>query len=256
MISTDARHSRPAEAGDAAGSGRTTSIVRVLVVDAALDVEEQLRPLLEADRFTTRFLTDGSDALDVVRDWDPAVVVLNPVLPDLDGIELCRSLRTFSDAYVILLSDRDGEVDTIIGLSVGADDYVTKPFKPREVVARVKAMLRRPRASSMQRADETSLRRFGDLTIDPMALEVRCGDRQVALTPLEFKILDTLSSNPRIVFTRANLIERVWGPNWFGGEHVVDVHVSNLRRKLANASEDPYREFVRTVRGHGYRFVS
>jgi DNA-binding response OmpR family regulator len=257
MTSMKAHHTEPDgsdHVGAAAGPHHVEP-ARVLVVDTDPSVEGRLRPVLEAERFVTRFLADGAEVLDVVRTWDPVVIVLNPVLPDADGIELCRTLRTISDAYVILLSERDGEVDTIIGLSVGADDYMTKPFREREVVARAKAMLRRPRGAGAPGA-EASVRRFGDLSIDPMGLEVSVAGRQVALTPLEFKILDTLTSNPRVVFTRANLIERVWGPNWFGGEHVVDVHVSNLRRKLASVSDDPYREFLRTVRGHGYRFVT
>lgn len=229
---------------------------RVLVVDGDSEVERQLRPVLEAERFEVRYLSGADDVCDVVREWDPAVLLLDPVLPDGDGIDLCRELRTFSDLYVIMLSDRTGEIDLLIGLSVGADDYVVKPFRAREIAARIKAMMRRPRGSAVRRAEAEGVRVFGDCRIDPMARELVLDSQVVDLTPLEFKIIDTLSSNPRVVFTRANLIERVWGPNWFGGDHVVDVHVSNLRRKLAKASTDPDREFVRTVRGHGYRFMA
>ena len=142
---------------------------------------------------------------------------------------------------------RADEVDKIVGLSTGADDYVTKPFSPGELVARVRALLRRPRGET----PSTSARRFGDLVIDPLAREVRQGDRLVELTRLEFDLLDALSDSPRVAFSRAQLLERVWGPTWFGDEHVVDVHIANLRRKLGDDGAAP--RYVRTVRGVGSR---
>jgi len=165
----------------------------------------------------------------------------------MDGIEACRQIRAFSDAYILMLTAKAEEVDKIVGLSTGADDYVTKPFSPGELVARVRALLRRPRGSSDERF---AVRRFGDLEIDPLAREVRRDGEPVELTRLEFELLDTLSEQPRVAFTRAQLLERVWGP-WFGDEHVVDVHVANLRRKLGD--EARAGRYVRTVRGVGYR---
>jgi len=170
------------------------------------------------------------------------------MLPGVDGIEACRRIRAFSDAYIVMLTAKAEEVDKIVGLSVGADDYVTKPFSPRELVARIRAMLRRPR----QAADVGEpVRRFGDLTVDPAAREVLLDGRPVELTRLEFDLLDALSGSPRLVLTRSQLLERVWGPSWFGDDHVVDVHIANLRQKLGDDPRSP--RYIRTVRGVGYR---
>jgi DNA-binding response OmpR family regulator len=177
------------------------------------------------------------------------VVVLDLMLPGIDGVEVCRQLRTFSDAYVIMLTARTDEVDTLIGLSVGADDYLTKPFSPRELVARVKAMLRRPRTAGP--ADAAPARRIGALTIDPQAREVHLTGQLVELTRTEFDILDALSAHPRTVFTRARLVESVWGNGWIGDDHLVDVHIGHLRRKLGDDPTDP--RYILTVRGVGYR---
>jgi DNA-binding response OmpR family regulator len=165
-------------------------------------------------------------------------------------VEVCRRLRTFTDAYVIMLTARTEEVDKLIGLAVGADDYLTKPFSPRELTARVKAMLRRPR--SPQPADTGApVRQFGDLTIDPAAREVMAVGKPMELTRLEFDLLDTLSAQPRVAFSRRQLVEHVWGDTWFGDEHIVDVHIVRLRRKLGDDATHP--RYVLTVRGVGYR---
>jgi DNA-binding response OmpR family regulator len=170
------------------------------------------------------------------------------MLPKVDGIEACRRIRTFSDAYIVMLTARAEEVDKIVGLSIGADDYLTKPFSPRELVARIRAMLRRPRAAE---AGTEPLRRFGDLTIDRAAREALRNGVPVELTRIEFDLLDALSESARLVLTRSQLLERVWGPSWFGDDHVVDVHIANLRRKLGDDPRSP--RYVRTVRGVGYR---
>jgi DNA-binding response OmpR family regulator len=167
----------------------------------------------------------------------------------MDGIEVCRRIRTFSDAYVIMLTARRDEVDKLVGLSVGADDYLTKPFSPRELVARIRAMLRRPRAGGP--AEARPLRRFGALEIDPAGREVRIGGTEVELTKVEFDLLDALSAEPRVAFSRRRLTERVWGGDWYGDDHVVDVHIANLRRKLGDEAARP--RYIRTVRGVGYR---
>ena len=178
------------------------------------------------------------------------MVVLDLGLPGLDGIEVCRQLRTFSDCYVIMLTARADEIDKLIGLSVGADDYLTKPFSPRELVARVHAMLRRPRAQHPPATDVEALR-FGTLSVDVGAREVRSDGRLVDLTRTEFDVLATLAARPRLVFTRRQLIDAIWGETWVGDEHLVDVHIGHLRRKLG---DDPDAgRFVRTVRGVGYR---
>jgi DNA-binding response OmpR family regulator len=204
--------------------------------------------LLRKEGFHVEEAADGETAVAVARSAEPAVVVLDLNLPKLDGVEVCRQIRTFSDAYVIMLTAKGDEVDKVIGLSVGADDYMTKPFSPRELVARIRAMLRRPRSGV---AESDTVRTFGELRIDPLAREVFRANAKIELTRIEFDLLDVLSSNPRMAFSRAKLLERVWGPDWFGDDHVVDVHVSNLRKKIGDDPGSP--QFVRTVRGVGYR---
>jgi DNA-binding response OmpR family regulator len=225
-----------------------TGSVRVLVVEDSPEFLAVLVPLLRKEGFRVEEAADGESAVAIARTLEPAVVVLDLNLPKLDGVEVCRRIRTFSDAYVIMLTAKADEVDKLIGLSVGADDYMTKPFSPRELVARIRAMLRRPRGGA---ADTETVREFGELRIDPLAREVFRGGAKVDLTRIEFDLLDVLSSNPRMAFSRAKLLERVWGPDWFGDDHVVDVHVSNLRKKIGDDPSSP--RYVRTVRGVGYR---
>lgn len=218
-----------------------------LVVDDEAPLAALVRSYLEREGFEVETAGDGEAGVRVARERRPDVIVLDLMLPGMDGIEACRQIRAFSDAYILMLTAKAEEVDKIVGLSTGADDYVTKPFSPGELVARVRALLRRPRTGSGERF---AVRRFGDLEIDPLAREVRRDGEPVELTRLEFELLDTLSEQPRVAFTRRQLLERVWGP-WFGDEHVVDVHVANLRRKLGD--EARAGRYVRTVRGVGYR---
>ena len=206
-----------------------------------------VRSYLEREGFEVTTAGDGERAIEVVRDLDPDVIVLDLMLPGIDGIEACRQIRAFSNAYVLMLTAKAEEMDKIVGLSSGADDYLTKPFSPGELVARIRALLRRPRQAS----GPAPPRRFGDLVIDPLAREVRKGDAIIELTRLEFDLLDALSESPRVAFSRAQLLERVWGPGWFGDEHVVDVHIANLRHKLGDDGASP--RYIRTVRGIGYR---
>lgn len=234
-----------------AASGPGAARRRALVVDDEPPLVKLVGDYLEREGFEVVTASDGSRAVELAREAQPDVIVLDLMLPDLDGVEACRRIRTFSDAYVIMLTARAEEVDKLIGLSVGADDYLTKPFSPRELIARIRALLRRPREPG--REAETR-RRFGDLTIDPTAREVLRDDAPVELTRLEFDLLDTLSASPNVAFGRAQLIERVWGSDWFGDEHVVDVHIANLRRKLGDDPRAP--RYVGTVRGVGYRMGS
>jgi len=180
--------------------------------------------------------------------------VLDIGRPDIDGVEVCRRVRTFSDAHVLMLTAQDTELDKVVGFEAGADDYVTKPFSVAELVGRVKAVLRRasraPIAAPPVEAPSNA-RRFGSLTLDPLAREVTLEGATLDLTRIEFDLLNTFTAEPRVAFSRAQLLERVWGPNWFGDDHLVDVHVSNLRRKLADDPRSP--DFVCTVRGVGYR---
>jgi DNA-binding response OmpR family regulator len=223
---------------------------RVLVVDDEQALARLVGEYLTRDGFDVAIVADGLAAVDTARASQPDVVVLDLGLPGLDGIEVCRQLRTFSDCYVIMLTARADEIDKLIGLSVGADDYLTKPFSPRELVARVHAMLRRPRATPPPDVDVAALR-FGTLSVDIGAREVRSDGSLVYLTRTEFDVLATLAARPRLVFTRRQLIDAIWGETWVGDEHLVDVHIGHLRRKLG---DDPDAgRFVRTVRGVGYR---
>lgn len=230
---------------------------RALVVDDEAALADVVASYLTREHFEVTVCRTGAEALAVARDVDPDVVVLDLGLPGIDGLEVCRQLRTFSDAYVVMLTARDTEMDTIVGLSVGADDYVTKPFSPRELVARIRAMLRRPRAvpaTLAPAADEAPPRAFGPLSIDTASRQVFLDDEPIALTRTEFDILAALSSRPGLVWSRRQLIDAVWGEPWVGNDHLVDVHVGHVRRKLADDPTDP--RFVHTVRGVGYRMGS
>lgn len=241
---------RVAAAGPAPGASRPPSGLRALVVEDETSLARLLGSYLERDGFETTLIQDGLQAVLAARDVDPDVVVLDLGLPTLDGIEVCRQIRTFSDAYVVMLTARSEEVDTLIGLSVGADDYLTKPFSPRELMARIQAMLRRPR-SPRRGEDHHHDLRFGNLRVDVQGRDVWLGGELVALTRTEFDLLAALAERPRQAFTRRQLIDHVWGEAWVGDEHLVDVHIGHLRRKLGDDATEG--RFVRTVRGIGYR---
>ena len=222
----------------------------VLVVDDEPVLSGTVKNYLERSGMSAQTCGDGLAALDLVRATAPDVVVLDLGLPGMDGVEVCRQLRTFSDCYVLIVTARQDEVDRLIGLSVGADDYVTKPFSVRELVARGQAVLRRPRTHAGTQ-DEEPAWVFGDLRIDTAGREVHLRGEPVALTPTEFDILATLAARPKLAFTRRQILEEVWDTAWVGDDHVVDVHVAHLRRKLG---EDPAApRYVVTVRGVGYR---
>lgn len=209
-----------------------------------------IRKYLEREGFEVHEAFDGPAALEVARRVNPDVVVLDWMLPRMDGMEVLRELRRFSEAYVVMLTARSEEVDKIVMLSAGADDYLTKPFSPGELVARVRAMLRRPRGGKPAEA----LLSFRDIAIDPERREVRLKEKEVSLTALEFDLLLALASRPGFVFGRRRLLERVWGEDYFGDDHVVDVHIANLRKKLNEADEGSRTRYIKTVRGVGYRF--
>lgn len=223
----------------------------VLVVDDEIALAAMVCTYLERAGYRTQRVTSGPEAVRTARELDPDVVVLDLGLPGLDGIEVCRQVRTFSDCYILMLTARSEETDRIVGLSVGADDYMTKPFSVRELVARVHVLLRRPRRS--RAADEADTRVFGDLRIDPGARQVFLDGVPVELTRTEFDLLEVLSSRPRYAWARRQLIDEVWDPAWVGDEHIVDVHVAHLRRKLGDDAGEA--RFVETVRGVGYRML-
>jgi DNA-binding response OmpR family regulator len=221
----------------------------VLVVDDEGPIREIVHRYLQAEGIDVIEAADGPSAIEQFTTHHPDVVVLDVMLPGFDGIEVLRRIRATSDAYVLMLSARTEETDRIIGLAVGADDYVAKPFSARELVARIKALLRRPHmtdATPPQRA-------FAGLSIDDERREVRVHDRSVALSALEFDLLTALSTKPGQVLSRRQLLERVWGFDFFGDERVVDVHIRNLRRALGDDADSP--TWIATVRGVGYKFV-
>jgi DNA-binding response OmpR family regulator len=231
-----------------------------LVVDDEAALADVVASYLQREHFEVTVCHGGAEALAVAREVDPDVVVLDLGLPGIDGLEVCRQLRTFSDAYVVMLTARDTEMDTIVGLSVGADDYITKPFSPRELVARIRAMLRRPRTAAATPgataadAQMPPARLFGPLSIELASRQVFLEGDLIPLTRTEFDILAALSSRPGAVWSRRQLIDAVWGEPWVGNDHLVDVHVGHLRRKLGDDPADP--RFVFTVRGVGYRMAT
>jgi len=221
-------------------------MTHVLIVEDAPEAAELATALLRGAGFDTSSAGTGQAAMELARAHQPDVILLDLGLPDADGTDLCRSLREFSDAYIVMLTSRDDEVDKVLGLKLGADDYVTKPYSPRELLARVEALLRRPRAASDAAEFE---RRIGELLILPEAHQVLIDGEEVPLTRIEFAILDALTERPDRVLSRESLRERVWGADWYSGDHVVDVHMANLRKKIDRNGTN----HIRTVRGVGYR---
>ena len=231
---------------------------RALVVDDEVALARIVASYLNRERFDTRIAHDGPAAVALARDHDPDVVILDLSLPGIDGLEVCRQLRTFSDAYVVMLTARDTETDTLVGLAVGADDYVTKPFSSRELVARIRAMLRRPRAmpdnSGTVTSDTPRPVTIGPLHIDLAARIVSLDGEPIPLTRTEFDLLAALSARPGVVMGRRQLLETVRDGPWVGNDHLVDVHVGHVRRKLGDDPASP--RFIITVRGVGYRMGS
>jgi DNA-binding response OmpR family regulator len=234
---------------EGAGTGGLMEPVgAVLVVEDEVPLAKVVASYLEREGFAVNLAHDGPSAVEEARALHPDLIVLDLMLPGFDGLEVCRRIRTFTDAYIIMLTARDEETDKVIALSVGADDYIVKPFSPRELIARAKAMLRRPRAAAGGELSPVSS--LAGLVVDPDARRAILDGDPVELTRTEFDILATLIARPRSAFTRRQLLEAVWGPGWYGDEHVVDVHVAHLRRKLADDATTP--RFIRTVRGVGY----
>jgi DNA-binding response OmpR family regulator len=250
----EARDGRDGSQAAGAAGARPRSGLRALVVEDETKLAELLGSYLERDGFDVAVVHDGLEAVATARAVDPDVVVLDLGLPSLDGVEVCRQLRTFSDAYVVMLTARSEEVDTLIGLSVGADDYMTKPFSPRVLMARVQAMMRRPRQPERAAEALEGARTFGALVIDTLGRDVWLDGEPLSLTRTEFDLLAALSARPRMAFSRRQLIDAVWGPTWVGDEHLVDVHIGHLRHKLDDDATEG--RFIRTVRGVGYRMGS
>ena len=226
-----------------------------VVIEDDTDVRNLLVELLQQSGFTVTDCETGAEGLRAVREKDPDLVTLDLNLPDLDGIEVCRRLRETTEAYVVMLTARPDEIDRLVGLETGADDYLNKPFSPRELRARVAALLRRPRRRSAEKAPagpaEPEVMRLGALEVDLEARLAHLDGSELPLTRIEFDLLATLLSGPRRVWPRETLLRTVWGTEWAGDGHLVEVHMGNLRRKLG---DDPRNgRYIRTVRGVGYR---
>ncbi|MGB5302250.1 MAG: response regulator transcription factor [Gemmatimonadota bacterium] len=225
---------------------------RILVVDDEQKIRSLVASYLRSDGFEVVEATDGEEAVAAVSMRKPDLVVMDIRMPGMDGFEALNEIRRLSDVYVILLTARAEETDRIIGLSVGADDYVTKPFSPRELVARVKAVLRRSRAGTAAGSADRLM--FDSVIVDVGRREVFRDESVVDLTALQFDLLATLAESPGRVFTRRQLIERVWGWDFFGDERIVDAHIRNLRNALGDDAADP--QVIGTVRGVGYKLVA
>ena len=220
---------------------------KILVVDDEQSIVDLVTAYLRQEGFDVYTAIDGPAGLKAARTLKPDLVVLDLMLPGMDGIELLTRLRRESDVYVILLTARTEEIDKIVGLSVGADDYLTKPFSPRELVARIKAALRRLQGG-VSTADATVLA-FRHVRIDTGSRQVWAGEEPVELTAIEFDLLKTLAEHRGMVLSREQLLQQVWGYDYYGEDRVIDVHVGHIRQKLGDD------RFVVTVRGVGYRFV-
>lgn len=219
---------------------------KILVVDDDPAISEMLNIVLEAEGFDTVVVGDGNAAVAAARDEDPDLILLDVMLPGMSGIDVCRTVRESSTVPIVMLTARTDTVDVVQGLESGADDYITKPFKPKELIARVRARLRR----SPEEETETTVR-IGDLEINTAGHEVTRGGEQINLTPIEFELLSTLASRPGQVFSREALLEEVWGYRKSGDTRLVNVHVQRLRSKVEKDPDDP--QIVLTVRGIGYK---
>jgi len=225
-------------------------MTKILVIDDEPSIVNLVSAYLKPEGYEVYTAADGPSGLKSARAFQPDIVLLDVMLPGMDGIELLSRLRRESDVYVILLTARTEETDKIVGLSVGADDYVTKPFSPRELVARIKAALRRLQASGSQ--GDAQVLSFKRVLIDSAARTVALDGAPVELTAIEFDLLHTLAENRGRVLTREQLLEKVWGGSYFGEMRVVDVHLGHVRQKLGDNGPGP--GLIATVRGVGYRF--
>lgn len=222
----------------------------ILVIDDEESILNIVQAYLKGDGNTVYVARDGAQGLAAFRRYNPELVILDIMLPEMDGLEVLQQIRRESDAYVMMLTAKSEEFDRVMGLTVGADDYMTKPFSPRELAARVKAILRRGRSTSQ---DDRTVLTFRHLKIDMQRYEVLRDGEPVELTALEFKLLAALAAYPGMVLSRDQLLERVWGYDFFGEDRVVDVHIGHIRQKLETDPADP--QFIVTVRGIGYKFM-
>jgi DNA-binding response OmpR family regulator len=219
----------------------------ILIADDEANIRDLARLYLEKEGFRVRAVEDGAAALEEVHRDPPALLILDLMMPRIDGWEVCRRVRAESNLPILMLTARDQDIDKIVGLEMGADDYLTKPFNPRELVARVRAILRR--AGALTTAERT--RRIGRVEIDPTSREVTVDNEAVTLRAKEFDLLLTLAEHPNQVLSREQLLDRVWGYEFYGQTRTVDVHIAHLRDRLANSGLE-----IETVWGRGYKLVA
>ena len=224
------------------------SMVKILVVEDEISIQTIIRTYLESAGFTVMVIDNGLEVLGRVRQWQPDLVILDLNLPGMDGMEVAARLRQESDVYLFMLTARGEEADRVAGLRLGADDYLTKPFSPREMVARVEAILRRQRMATASAA----VLRFTHVTIDMGSHEVVINGRSLDLTATEFQVLWELAWHSGLVLTRDQLLTQVWGAQFYGNDRVVDVYVGQVRRKLQEVAQET---LIETVRGVGYKFI-
>jgi two-component system alkaline phosphatase synthesis response regulator PhoP len=220
---------------------------KILVIDDELSIQNLVTAYLRSEGYEYLTAADGLAGLSAARTFKPDLIILDVMLPGMDGIEFLAQLRRESDVYVIMLTARSEEIDKILGLSVGADDYLTKPFSPRELIARIKAALRRIQGSKTS-SETSSALVFTHIRIDPAAHRAWVEDRLLDLTAVEFDLLYALAQHAGRVLSREQLLEKVWGYDYYGDTRVVDVHIGHVRQKLGNDG------FIETIRGVGYRF--
>ena len=222
--------------------------MNILVVEDDPRISDVLEYALKAEGYEVQTAQRGREAAEIARRSPPALIVLDIGLPDIDGFEVCRIVRTFSDVPVIFLTSRSDEIDRVVGLEIGGDDYMVKPFSPRELLARIKAIRRRNQRPEATPANASKSQfQYGPITVDTEKFRIHCQGREIALTAQEFKLLELLVRHPGRVFTREQVLDRAWGDGGFVADRTIDVHVKSLRKKFGDL------EFIETVRGVGYR---
>jgi two-component system, OmpR family, response regulator ResD len=222
----------------------------VLLADDDPNVREIIRLYFQKQQIKLLEAPDGRSALELAREQSPNVVILDVMMPEVDGFEVCREIRRFSDVPIIMLTAKDEEFERVLGLELGADDYVTKPFSPRELVARMKAIFRRLQPRETMDEQTAKVLDFGSLVIDKERREIDVNGEKVAFRPKEFELLAHMAEMPGSVFTREQLLDQLWGYDFFGDIRTVDVHIKKIRERLCNLEADP----IHTVWGVGYKF--
>lgn len=229
---------------------------KILLIDDEEDITDLIEDILHKEGFKNIFKAHcGMDGITVCRKENPDIVVLDVIMPDIDGIEVCREIRKFSYCPILFLSARNSDVDKIIGLSTGGDDYITKPFSPREIVYRIKAQLRRQKYNRLESTEESTPQTItiGNITIDPLKSQVYRSGEEVKLTVKEYKLLLYMAENPNIIISKERLFEVVWGGEYVGYDNTISVHMRHLREKLEDNPSQP--EIIVTVIGFGYKLV-